>query len=102
MHGQCVSIDPTTPLVLDSFEVALLRHVITWSPYGGPRDEDVFLEFGITVAEYQERVRDIVSAAFSRRLSQDQGHLVLTAARATGITAARPRRSLATLGGDGS
>lgn len=33
---------------MDSFDRVLLKFVLAWAPYGGPREDDVWLEFGMT------------------------------------------------------
>ncbi|NKZ74843.1 hypothetical protein GS934_13105 [Rhodococcus hoagii] len=44
------------------------RHIITfavrWQPYGGPRREDIFVTFGITPREFDERLRKVCLRRF--------------------------------------
>ncbi|MFC9514956.1 hypothetical protein ACFTSD_04435 [Nocardiaceae bacterium NPDC056970] len=43
-------------------------HIITfalrWQPYGGPRREDIFVTFGITPREFDERLRKVCMRRF--------------------------------------
>lgn len=70
---------------MDSFERLLLKFVLAWAPYGGPREDDVWLEFGMTAEQLCSRFARIVcglvprvralSAADRCLLEQACGHL---------------------------
>jgi hypothetical protein len=44
---------------MDSFDAAILEFARRWSPFGGPRSEDVLIEFGMTPEQYEEHVTRI-------------------------------------------
>ncbi|MDL9948611.1 hypothetical protein QSJ19_24105 [Gordonia sp. ABSL11-1] len=43
-------------------EFDLLRHARAWAPFHGSTDADIFLEFGISRADYLQRLSTIVDA----------------------------------------
>ncbi|MFV8048110.1 hypothetical protein [Mycobacterium sp. 48b] len=51
---------------MDSFERLLLKFVLAWAPYGGPREDDVWLEFGMTAEQLCVRFAGIVSGHVPR------------------------------------
>ncbi|OWL96715.1 hypothetical protein B7435_27545 [Mycolicibacterium peregrinum] len=51
---------------MDSFERVLLKFVLAWAPYGGPREDDVWLEFGMTAEQLFVRFSGIVSGQVPR------------------------------------
>ena len=54
---------------MDSFERVLLNFVLAWAPYGGPREDDVWLEFGLTAEQLCVRFARIVSGQLPRARS---------------------------------
>jgi hypothetical protein len=46
---------------LNHFDRSLLKFVIQWRPYGGPRDEDSLPLFGIRARDLPQRVQTIAS-----------------------------------------
>ncbi|WP_166907769.1 hypothetical protein [Mycobacterium sp. DL440] len=68
---------------MDSFERLLLKFVLAWAPYGGPREDDVWLEFGMTAEQLCARFVRIVSGQVSRArsLSADDRCLLERACR---------------------
>jgi hypothetical protein len=46
---------------MDCFDRRILQFVLAWAPYGGPADDDVFLEFGIAADELLWRFHRIVA-----------------------------------------
>ncbi|OBJ95949.1 hypothetical protein A5638_19115 [Mycolicibacterium fortuitum] len=54
---------------MDSFERVLLNFVLAWAPYGGPREDDVWLEFGMTAEQLCVRFTRIVSGQLPRARS---------------------------------
>lgn len=51
---------------MDTFERVLLKFVLAWAPYGGPREDDVWLEFGMTAEQLCVRFARIVSGLVPR------------------------------------
>lgn len=51
---------------MDSFDRLLLKFVLAWAPYGGPREDDVWLEFGMTVEQLCVRFARIVAGHIPR------------------------------------
>jgi hypothetical protein len=51
---------------MDAFERLLLKFVLAWAPYGGPREDDAWLEFGMTVEQLCVRFARIVAALVPR------------------------------------
>ncbi|WP_043456471.1 hypothetical protein [Gordonia polyisoprenivorans] len=41
-------------------EFDLLRHARAWAPFHGPTNADIFLEFGLSRADYLQRLSSIV------------------------------------------
>ena len=50
---------------MDAVDHAVLTFAVRWLPYGAPLD-DVFVEFGLTPAQYVQRVCDLVVRHRSR------------------------------------
>ena len=44
---------------MDSFDAAILEFARRWSLFGGPRSEDVLVEFGMTTDRYDEHLTRI-------------------------------------------
>ncbi|MFV8167457.1 hypothetical protein ACNQVK_35995 [Mycobacterium sp. 134] len=51
---------------MDSFERLLLKFVLAWAPYGGPREDDVWLEFGMTAEQLCVRFAGVVAGHVPR------------------------------------
>ncbi|MCV7287457.1 MULTISPECIES: hypothetical protein [Mycolicibacterium] len=51
---------------MDSYERDLLRFVLAWAPYGGPREDDVWLEFGMTADQLCGRFARVVTGLLPR------------------------------------
>lgn len=51
---------------MDSYERDLLQFVLAWAPYGGPREDDVWLEFGMTSEQLCSRFARIVTGLVPR------------------------------------
>jgi len=58
--------------VTDSFDRHLLQFVLTWTPFGGPTDEDTFPRFGLHAPAVHDRYIAIASSAASRLSSLDE------------------------------
>lgn len=54
---------------MDRFEKAMDQFDRNWRPFGGPSDVDIFVEFGLTRAEYWRR---LASARCSERVRRYQ------------------------------
>ena len=46
---------------MDSFDRLILQFVLAWAPYGGPREDDVWLQFGMTAEQLAVRFAGIVA-----------------------------------------
>lgn len=51
---------------MDSFERVLLKFVLAWAPYGGPREDDVWIEFGMTAEQLRVRFARTVAGQVPR------------------------------------
>ncbi|MDH6195887.1 hypothetical protein M2272_002527 [Mycobacterium frederiksbergense] len=51
---------------MDSFERLILKFVLAWAPYGGPREDDVWIEFGMTTEQLCLRFTRIVNGLLPR------------------------------------
>ncbi|MHC9296190.1 hypothetical protein ACRCUN_27305 [Mycobacterium sp. LTG2003] len=51
---------------MDSYERDLLQFVLAWAPYGGPREDDVWLEFGMTADQLCSRFARVVTGLLPR------------------------------------
>lgn len=67
----CVRSDKSStslplPRGIDPVDRAVLTFTVRWLPYGGAPADEVFVEFGLTGAEYEQRVCDLVHQHASR------------------------------------
>ncbi|AKS31862.1 hypothetical protein [Mycolicibacterium goodii] len=46
---------------MDSYDRDVMRFVLAWAPYGGPREDEVWVSFGISVEQLGERFADAVT-----------------------------------------
>jgi hypothetical protein len=53
--------------IADRFARDIVTFMRSWAPYGGPPDDEVLPEFGLTRAELIRRYRSIVDAETARR-----------------------------------
>jgi len=51
---------------VDTFERDILQFVLAWAPYGGPREDDVWLQFGMTAEQLAGRFAKIVAGCVPR------------------------------------
>ena len=51
---------------MDSDDDQVLTFAQRWQPYGGPRREDIFITFGITPREFDDRLRAVCMRRFGR------------------------------------
>jgi hypothetical protein len=48
---------------LDRFDRDLLAFTLSWAPYGGPPENECFVEFGMSTDRVRERCMEVVCAA---------------------------------------
>jgi hypothetical protein len=41
---------------MDKYDIQLLQFHRKWHPFGGPSDDDIFVEFGLTRVEFIKRI----------------------------------------------
>jgi len=58
---------------MDSFDAAILEFARRWSPFGGPRSEDVLIESGRTPEQYDDHVTRIHDESPRDRPADDAG-----------------------------
>jgi hypothetical protein len=46
---------------MDSFDRCIVQFVLAWAPYGGPREDDVWPQFGMTAEQLRSRFNQIVA-----------------------------------------
>jgi hypothetical protein len=80
---------------MDAFDRQILAFVLAWAPYGGPRDDDTFPEFGLRASQLHDRFRHVVVAMMTCRDGLDERDRNLLV-RAHGYirAAARPSKAL--------
>lgn len=87
----------TTPVQavmrLDRYEREMLWFYVRWAPYGGPPEAEVFPEFGLSLAQFLDRVRQIIMSRASYALSVEDVCLMHRA----GCVALRRGRSGSTM-----
>lgn len=70
----------TTPrpsaMRLDRYEREMLLFYVRWAPYGGPPEAEVFPEFGLSLAQMLDRVRQIIATWADYALSVEDHGLV--------------------------
>jgi hypothetical protein len=59
-----------------SSDIDLLRFAIAWGPYGGARDDDIFIENGLTPPQYYTRLADLLATLQPDELPLGQANLV--------------------------
>lgn len=47
--------------MLTNEECTLVQTALAWEPYGGPTEEDLFVNFGLSTEKFYERIRVILS-----------------------------------------
>ncbi|MDV3128547.1 hypothetical protein M1247_26815 [Mycobacterium sp. 21AC1] len=51
---------------MDSFDRRILQFVLAWAPYGGPREDEVWNQFGMTVEQLRDRFSRLVTDLVAR------------------------------------
>lgn len=67
---------------LHSYDRQMVEMFVTWSPYGGPPEDEIWIEFGISSDRLLERVTAIVSKCFKEFLHNEDRYLLLRAREA--------------------
>jgi hypothetical protein len=79
---------------MDRFDRELVEYWLSWRPYGGPPDDEVLPEFGMTRDQLQSRVIAVVRTNLDRRIAFDERILLMRAGLASGIISASTSQSL--------
>ena len=70
---------PSASHHLDRFDRDLMKFVVVWAPYGGPTDDELFPEFGISARQLRPRLQDIAVEYLSMPLNTNDRTLLLAA-----------------------
>jgi len=62
---------------LDRFDRDLLVFILSWAPYGGPPDNECFVEFGMSAERVRERCVQVVSTTRAVDCGEDERALLL-------------------------
>ena len=83
---------------LDRFDRDLLAFLLSWAPYGGPPDNECFVEFGMNAERLRERCVHVVSTTRAVDCGEEDRDLLLRTCRLLwGNPNQRERRSSASL-----
>jgi hypothetical protein len=83
---------------LDRFDRDLLVFILSWAPYGGPPDNECFVEFGMSAERVRERCMQVVSTTRAVDCADEERELLLRTCRLLlGRPGQRERRSSASL-----
>jgi hypothetical protein len=66
---------------LDRFDRDLLSFMVSWAPYGGPPDNECFVEFGMSAEEIHQRCVHVVSTTRAADCSDPERDLLLRTCR---------------------
>ncbi len=66
---------------LDRFDRDLLSFVVSWAPYGGPPDNECFVEFGMSADRLRQRCVQVVSTTRAADCAEDERELLLRTCR---------------------
>ena len=80
---------------LDRFDRDLLAFVLSWAPYGGPPDDECFVEFGMSIDRVHEHCMQLVCTARAADYGDTEHSLLMRAARLLLGPVQRDRRSAA-------
>jgi hypothetical protein len=80
-HDERAGTSTKTPprRLLDRFDRDLLHFAIVWAPYGGPPDDQTFVEFGIKAALLRARVYALAAAHLGGHLADEDRCLLVAA-----------------------
>jgi hypothetical protein len=80
---------------LDRFDRDLLSFMVSWAPYGGPPDNECFVEFGMSADRVHERCVQVVSTTRAADCADEERDLLLRTCRLLlGRPDQRDRRSI--------
>jgi hypothetical protein len=79
---------------LDRFDRDLLTFMLSWAPYGGPPENECFVEFGMTVDRVRERCLEVICTARAAEYGDAERSLLFRTAQLLGPIQ-RDRRSIA-------
>lgn len=83
---------------LDRFDRDLLAFLLSWAPYGGPPENECFVEFGMSAKRLQERCVQVVSTTRAVDCCDEERQLLMRTCRLLlGHPSQRDRRSTASL-----
>lgn len=83
---------------LDRFDRDLLTFVLSWAPYGGPPDNECFVEFGMSAERVRQRCVEVVSTTRAVDCDAQERELLLRTCRLLlGPPSQRDSRSIAPL-----
>jgi hypothetical protein len=69
---------------LDRFDRDLLAFILSWEPYGGPPENECFVEFGMSGDRVRERCMEVLCTTRPIEYSETECSLLLRAARLIG------------------
>lgn len=75
---------------LDRFDRDLLTFILSWAPYGGPPNDECFVQFGMDVERVRERCMQVVCTARPSNFGDADHSLLLRASRLLLGPPARP------------
>ncbi|CAN3132097.1 hypothetical protein ACNUDN_29710 [Mycobacterium sp. smrl_JER01] len=67
-------------MVLDAFDRTMLEFFVMWAPYGGPPEDEVLPEFGMSRTLLLHRVAEIVEGRLKAYVPRPERALLLRAA----------------------
>ena len=80
---------------LDRFDRDLLTFWLSWAPYGGPPNDECFVEFGMDVDRVRERCVQVVFTARAAEYGDAERVLLLRCSRVLPKPVQRDKRSAA-------
>jgi hypothetical protein len=66
---------------LRSYERLMIEMFVAWAPYGGPPEDEVWIEFGMSRARMADKVAELVDKCFRDFVPPEDRLLLLTARR---------------------
>jgi hypothetical protein len=66
---------------LDRFDRDLLAFILSWAPYGGPPENECFVEFGMSSDRVRERCMEVVCTAQASEFGESECSLLLRGSR---------------------
>ena len=96
--GGTLTGDGSRKRQLDRFDRDLLVFILSWAPYGGPPDNECFVEFGMSAERVRERCVQVVSTTRAVDCGDEERELLLrTCKLLLGSPSQRDSRSNASL-----